>query len=68
MTVAVPRVPDDVVQLIVKLLGMLSEPHDDPPMLTVAPVRNPVPLIVTVVAPFFEPEDGVIPETVGKGL
>jgi hypothetical protein len=39
-----------------------------PPMLTVAPLRKPVPLIVTDVPPEVVPELGVMPVTVGAGL
>jgi len=39
-----------------------------PPRLTVAPVRKPVPVIVTAVAPLVLPEDGETLVTVGAGF
>jgi len=39
-----------------------------PPILTVAPVRNPVPVIVTGVPPAVVPDTGEIPDTVGAGF
>jgi len=39
-----------------------------PPRLTVAPARNPVPVIVTAVPPLVVPEMGDIPVRVGAGL
>jgi hypothetical protein len=39
-----------------------------PPMLTVAPDKKPVPVIVTAVPPFVVPELGKMPVTVGAGL
>ena len=39
-----------------------------PPKLTVAPVKKPVPLIVTDVPPLVLPEDGETPVTVGAGF
>ena len=39
-----------------------------PPMLTVAPARKPVPVMVTEVPPAAGPVFGVIEVTVGEGL
>jgi hypothetical protein len=39
-----------------------------PPMVTVAPVRNPVPVIVTAVPPAVVPEVGEIDVMVGAGF
>jgi len=39
-----------------------------PPKLTVAPDKNPLPMIVTAVPPAVEPEVGETPVTVGAGL
>jgi len=39
-----------------------------PPNFTVAPDRNPVPVMLTNVPPLTVPEDGPIPVTVGAGL
>ena len=41
---------------------------DVPPSFTVAPDRNPVPVMVTLVPPLVGPELGVIAVTVGAGL
>lgn len=41
---------------------------DVPPSFTVAPVRNPVPVIVTAVPPAVVPVAGEIALTVGAGL
>ncbi len=38
-----------------------------PPIVTVAPLTKPVPLIVTALAPAIVPSAGVIEETVGLG-
>ena len=40
----------------------------DEPMVTVAPARNPVPVIVTFCRPATSPEVGVIAVTVGAGF
>jgi hypothetical protein len=39
-----------------------------PPMVTVAPAKKPVPLMVTAVPPTVVPEVGETPVTVGAGL
>ena len=40
----------------------------DPPIITVAPVEKPLPLIVTDVLPVVAPEFGAIAEIAGEGL
>jgi hypothetical protein len=50
------------------LLFTLTPVADVPPSFTVAPARNPVPVIVTGVPPLAVPELGEIELTVGAGL
>jgi hypothetical protein len=45
--------------------GLTAVPPDSSTKLTVAPVKKPVPLIVTDVPPAVDPDVGVRPVTVG---
>jgi hypothetical protein len=54
-----------VVQVMLVELTTVTVPHDDPPKLTLAPVKKPVPVIVTFVPPPSAPAFGEIPVTVG---
>ena len=56
-----------VVAVIVVLFLTLTPVADVPPNFTVAPVRKPVPLMVTGVPPAVVPEVGEIELTVGAG-
>jgi len=56
------------VALIDVLLITVTPVADDPPMLTVAPVRKPVPVMVRLVPPLIVPVLGAIEATVGAGL
>jgi hypothetical protein len=67
-TFTVPAAWAAVVAVIVVLLLTLTPVAAVPPRLTVAPVWNPVPVIVTAVPPLAGPELGVIEITVGAGL
>ena len=49
-------------------LTTVTLPADVPPNFTVAPDRNPVPVIVTAVPPAAGPELGAMPVTVGAGF
>jgi hypothetical protein len=68
MTFTAPAAWAAVVALIDVLLTSVTPVAAVPPRLTVAPVRKPVPVIVTAVAPLIAPELGVIEVTVGAGL
>jgi hypothetical protein len=57
-----------VVAVMVVLLPTLTPVAAIPPKLTVAPARNPVPVIVTGVPPAVVPDPGVIELTVGAGF
>ena len=57
-----------VVAVIVPLFTTVTPVADVPPNLTVAPVRNPVPVILTGTARRGLPEVGEIDLTVGAGL
>jgi hypothetical protein len=57
-----------VVAVIVALFVTFILLAGNPPKLTVAPVANPLPLIVTDVPPFVVPEFGDMAETTGVGL
>ena len=46
-------------------LSLVGALPDSSTKLTVAPVTNPVPVIVTDVPPLIEPDAGLIPVTVG---
>ena len=67
MTVAVPADPDVVVHVMDVDDTTVTEAHDEEPIETVAPWRNPVPVIVTATPPVFAPVAGEIDETVGGG-
>ena len=54
-----------VIRVLFTTARTVAEP---PPIFTVAPVRKPVPAIVTAVPPLVVPEFGVIEVTVGAGL
>ena len=66
------RVPDmgnfKDVAVIDVLLTTVTPVAAVPPRLTVAPARNPVPVIVTGVPPLAGPELGAIELTVGAGF
>jgi hypothetical protein len=62
---AVPATPAGVTAVIEVELTNTTLDAADPPMVTVAPVMKPVPVIVTDVAPKVEPELGVSETTVG---
>jgi hypothetical protein len=68
VTVTAPAACAGVVAVIEVLLTTFTLVAADPPRVTVAPARNPVPAIVTEVPPFAEPELGVIEVTVGAGF
>ena len=57
-----------VVAVIDVLLTMVTPVAAVPPSFTVAPVRKPVPAMVTAVPPLVVPELGVIEITVGAGF
>ena len=50
------------------LLATFTPVAADPPRLTVAPVRKPVPVMVIAVPPAVVPEAGAIPVMVGAGF
>ncbi len=54
--------------MIVVLLLTLTPVADVPPNFTVAPVRKPVPVMVTDVPPAVVPDTGEIELTVGAGF
>jgi len=68
ITVTAPAAWAGIVAVIEVLLTTVTPVAAVPPKLTVAPERNPVPLIVTGVPPFTVPEAGLIAVTVGAGL
>jgi len=57
-----------VVAVIVVLFTTVTPVADVPPRLTVAPVRKPVPVMVTAVPPAVVPDGGVTLTTVGAGF
>ena len=67
-TFTVPAACAGVVAVIEVLLTTVTFVAATPHMLTVAPARNPVPVIVTAVPPLVLPEFGEIVFTVGGGL
>ena len=67
-TLTAPAACAAVVAVIEVLLATVTPVAAVPPRLTVAPVRNPVPVIVTGVPPAVVPEVGAIALTVGAGL
>ena len=67
-TFTAPAACAGVVAVIEVLFTTVTPVADVPPSLTVAPARNPVPVMVTAVPPAVVPEFGVIALTVGAGL
>lgn len=57
-----------MVQVIVVELTTVGEAQVEPPKSTVAPVKNPVPVIVAVVPPARAPAVGRTAVTVGGGI
>lgn len=57
-----------MVAVIDVLFASITLVAGDPPMLTVAPVRKPVPVIVIPVPPLVVPVLGMIEVTVGAGF
>src|SRR5215831_4173889 len=68
LTSATPAACADVVAVIVPAPTTITFAAGLPPTLTAAPVTNPVPVIVSPVPPFVDPEFGVTPVTVGAGV
>ena len=66
-TFLAPAVPAGVVAVIEVALTRVTLVAGDPPIVTVGPGRNPVPVIVTGVPPATGPDSGVIAVTVGAG-
>jgi hypothetical protein len=64
-TVAAPAEPAGVVAVIEVLLTTVTPVAAAPPIVTVDPEMNPVPVIVTGVPPAVVPEFGEIEVTVG---
>ena len=67
-TLTAPAACAGVVAVIDVLLTTVTPVAAVPPRLTVAPVRKPVPVIVTGVPPAVVPMLGEIDVTVGAGL
>jgi hypothetical protein len=67
-TLTAPDACAGVVAVIDVLLTTFTFVADAPPRLTVAPVRKPVPVIVTAVPPDVLPVFGTIDPTVGAEL
>ena len=67
-TSAAPAVCDAVFAVIEIELTTTTLVAGEPPIETVAPERNPVPVIVTEVPPEVEPEVGEMAVTVGAGF
>ena len=57
----------DVLHVILVALTTVTPVHAAVPMSTVAPARNPVPVMVTEVSPASSPELGETDDTVGAG-
>jgi hypothetical protein len=68
ITVTAPAGWAGVIAVIEVLLTTVTPVAAVPPKLSVAPERNPVPLMVTGVPPFTVPEVGLSAVTVGAGL
>ena len=68
ITLTAPAECAVVVAVIVVLLTTVTPVAAVPPRLTVAPARNPVPVMLTAVPPVVVPEVGEIDVTVGAGL
>jgi hypothetical protein len=67
-TLTAPAAWAGVVAVIEVLFTTVTPVADVPPSFTVAPAKNPVPVMVTAVAPLVGPVLGVIEVTVGAGL
>ena len=67
-TLTAPAACAGVVAVIEVLFTTVIPVAAVPPRLTVAPVRKPVPVIVTAVPPLVLPEDGETLVTVGAGF
>jgi len=67
-TLTAPAACAAVLAVIEVLLTTTTFVAAVPPSVTVAPVRKPVPVIVTAVAPAAGPEVGEIEVTVGAGF
>src|SRR5580704_14041025 len=67
-TFTAPAAWAGVVAVILVLLDTVTAVAAVPPRLTVAPLRNPVPVIVTTVPPLAVPDVGEIELTVGAGF
>src|SRR5579862_5593454 len=67
-TLTVPAACDGVVTLMVLPFGTATFVPVDPPNVTVAPGRKPVPVITTDVPPLVVPEFGEMPFTVNVGV
>ena len=67
-TVTAPAEPEGETHVIDVVFETLGEVQVDPATVTVAPERNPVPVIVMVVLPAVEMVDGETDVTVGAGL
>jgi hypothetical protein len=61
----VPALPEGIVQLIAVALLTLGEVQVVLPILTVAPLTKPVPVMLSVPPPASAPEVGLIDVTVG---
>ena len=66
-TSTAPAVCEGVVTVMEVELTTVTLVADDPPNVTVAPLKNPVPVMVTDVPPLVVPEVGEIEVTVGAG-
>jgi hypothetical protein len=64
-TFLAPVVPAGVVHVIEVDETTTTLVHDEPPIVTVAPDANPVPVIVIAVPPLTEPEELETAETTG---
>ena len=64
-TFAVPAEPAGVTQVIEVAEATATDAQAEPPMVTVAPARNPVPVTVIEVPPAAGPEVGETEATVG---
>ena len=67
-TFTAPAACDEVVAVIELLLFSVTLVAAAPPKDTLAPVRKPVPVTVTVVPPAVEPDEGDTALTVGAGF
>ena len=67
-TLTAPAACAAAVAVIEVLLTTVTPVADVPPNFTVAPVRKPVPVMVTAVPPAVVPDAGEIEATVGAGL